>query len=146
MARIKLSLPEHFLFSTQICIRITDINFGGHVGNDAILGILHEARTQYLQHYNYQELNMEGVGLIMSDVAIEFRKELFYGDMLIAEVTASDFSKVAFDILYKLSLEKEGKRMTVVLAKTGMVCFDYTHKKIVAVPESARSRLSAQSG
>ena len=51
MERIKLNLPEQFLFSTNIAVRITDINYGGHVGNDSFLSLIHEARQQFLNHY-----------------------------------------------------------------------------------------------
>jgi len=34
MQRIKIDLPEFFSFTTPIKIRITDLNYGGHVGND----------------------------------------------------------------------------------------------------------------
>ena len=36
MERIKINLPEHFNFSTNIKIRITDLNYGGH-GNSCVL-------------------------------------------------------------------------------------------------------------
>lgn len=71
MAKIKIELPNRFSFSTLIPVRITDINYGGHVGNDTVLSILHEARVQFLNHFGYQELNESGVGLIMKDVAID---------------------------------------------------------------------------
>ncbi len=96
MARIKVDLPDQFSFSTIIPVRITDLNYGGHVGNDTVLSLIHEARVQFLQHYGYAELNMAGVGLIMSDVGIEFKQELFYGDQIKASVAANDFSESFF--------------------------------------------------
>lgn len=135
MARVKLVLPDTFSFSTRIPIRITDINYGGHTGNDTILSLIHEARMQFLKSFGYTELEIEGVGLIMGDVAIEFKSEVFYGDVLTVHVTASDFSRASFDIYYKL-LKNDGE--LVALAKTGMVCFDYGSKKIVSVPQAFR--------
>jgi acyl-CoA thioester hydrolase len=44
MPRVKIELPESWTFRTDIPIRITDINYGNHMGNDSFLGILHEAR------------------------------------------------------------------------------------------------------
>ena len=44
MSRIKIPLPEKKDFSTEIKLRISDINYGGHMGNDAVLTIVHEAR------------------------------------------------------------------------------------------------------
>jgi len=141
MARIKVDLPDQFSFSTIIPVRITDLNYGGHVGNDTVLSLIHEERVQFLQHYGYAELNMGGPGLIMSDVAIEFKQELFYGDQVKVAVTADDFSKVSFDLYYKLEKETAGKTILVATAKTGMVCFDYAKKKVTAVPERLKFRM-----
>lgn len=138
MARIKIELPDHFQFSTKIPIRITDLNYGGHVGNDTILTLIHEARVQFLKNYGYQELNFEDVSLIMSDAAIEFKAELFYGDVITAFVTANNFSRVGFDVFYKLVKDET----IVALAKTGMICYNYDAKKVIAVPEKAKEKLS----
>ena len=141
MARIKIETPDNFSFITYIPIRITDLNYGGHVGNDIVLSIIHEARVQFLNHHGYKELNFEGVGLIMSDVAIEFKNEIFYGDKIKAFVTTGEFSKVGFDIFYKLEKEVSKKNILVAIAKTGMVCYDYQLKKIVSVPGGAVEKL-----
>jgi acyl-CoA thioester hydrolase len=140
MARIKLNLPSTFTFSTMIPIRITDINYGNHVGNDAVLSILHEARMQFLNNLGYTEMQFAGVGMIMSDVGIEFKAEAFYGDVMKVYVTASEFSKVGFNLYYKLV--KNNKETIVATAKTGMICFDYTTRKVAKLPEEAMKKLS----
>lgn len=142
MARIKIDLSEKFHFSCEIPVRITDINYGGHVGNDALLSIVHEARMQFFRSLSYTEMNFGGAGMIMADVAIEFKSELFYGDIIIVSVTAGDVSKVSFDLIYKMEKQISDIRKTVALAKTGMICYDYEKKKIVAIPEEARQKLS----
>jgi len=146
MPRIKIELPEKFSFETIIPIRITDLNYGNHVGNDTILSILHEARVQWLQHFEYGELDFGGLGLIMSDVAIEFKNEIFHGEKIIASVTAGEFSKFAFEVYYKLEKESPDKRILVVSAKTGMVCYDYSAKKIAAIPEEVKNKLTTGNG
>jgi len=137
MTRIRIELPEQFSFSTKIAIRITDLNYGGHVGNDTILTLIHEARVQFLKHFGYQELNLEGVSLIMSDAAIEFKNELFYGDSVTASVAANNFSRVGFDLFYKLNLNETN----IAIAKTGMICYNYDLKKVVSLPEAAKEKL-----
>ncbi|HWB91968.1 MAG TPA: thioesterase family protein [Puia sp.] len=148
MPRTKLVLPEHFSFATQIPVRITDLNYGGHVGNDSVLSIIHEIRVQFLGHHGYKELDLAGVGLIMADVTIEFRSELFYGDVLKASVAACEFSRVGFDLYYKLekqapsaSPDAPAKWLPVTNARTGMVCYDYKLKKIAAVPKEVMNKL-----
>lgn len=138
MARIKIELPDDFQFSAKIPIRITDLNYGGHVGNDTILTLIHEARVQFLKYHGYEELNFEGVSLIMADAAIEFKAEVFYGDMITAFVTANNFTRAGFDVYYKLTKENT----IVALSKTGMICYNYDTRKVVAVPEKAKEKLS----
>jgi acyl-CoA thioester hydrolase len=140
MGRIKIQLPETFPFTTSIQIRITDLNYGGHVGNDTILSLIHEARIQFLRAHGYTELDMAGPGLIMNDVAIEYKAETFYGDVVKISVAVGDFSKVSFDFYYKIEKESEAKTILVAYAKTGVVCFDYVKKKVMAIPEEARSK------
>jgi acyl-CoA thioester hydrolase len=139
MARIKVDLPEHFPFTTTIPVRITDLNYGKHVGNDTILSMIHEARVQYLKQFGYEELNLAGAGLIMSDVAIEFKNELFYGDVVTASVATGDFTKISFDMYYKL---QKGSGEVVAIAKTGMVCYNYDKKKVTAIPAEVISKLA----
>lgn len=136
MARIKINLPNTFGFNCIIPIRIGDINYGNHVGNDAVLSIIHEARMQFLKSIGATELNFFGAALIMADAAIEFKKEMHYGDLIMASVAFFETSKIGFDIVYKLEKESPVGKITTALAKTGMICFDYNAKKVVAVPEA----------
>jgi acyl-CoA thioester hydrolase len=133
MAQVKIELPEEISFSTIIPIRITDINYGGHVGNDTVLTLFHEARMQFLTHYEASEMNFGGAGLIMRNVVIEFKKEIFYGYTVKVYVGVSNFSKVSFDVFYKMV--KSNDETIVALGQTGMVCYNYQSKKIVSVPE-----------
>lgn len=141
MSRIKIDLPEKFSFSTSIPVRITDLNYGGHVGNDTILSIIHEARVQYLRSLGYSELNFGGTGLIMSDVGIEFRNEVFYGDTIKVSVVAGDISRIAFALYYKLEREGGEKPVILAVAKTGMISYNYELKKMAAVSEEAKLKL-----
>jgi acyl-CoA thioester hydrolase len=136
MARIKIALPDQFSFTCKIPIRISDINYGNHVGNDAILSIIHEARMQFFNHLGATELEFFGTGLIMADAAIEFKSELFYGDVLIIAVTITEITKIGFDIIYKLEKESPAGNILAATAKTGMICFDYTAKKLMPVPQN----------
>jgi acyl-CoA thioester hydrolase len=143
MSRIKIELPQKLSFETVIPIRVTDLNYGNHVGNDTIWSIIHEARMQYFKKFGFAELDFAGVGIIISDAAIEFKGEIFYGDKIIASVTATEFSKFRFEVYYKLEKDANNKRVLVAAAKTGLVCYDYTSKKIAMVPAEARDALCA---
>ena len=142
MERIKINLPEHFSFSTTIKIRITDLNYGGHVGNDTFLSLIHEARQQFLNKFGYSELLIENTSLIMTDVIIEFKKELNYHDEIKIAVTAKNFSKYGFDIFYMLEIINGESFILAAKAKTGMHCYDYKNKKLIPVPGKLKNTLS----
>jgi acyl-CoA thioester hydrolase len=142
MERIKINLPEQFNFSTNIKIRITDLNYGGHVGNDSFLSLIHEARQQYLNSFGYSELQIENASLIMADASIEFKKELSYNDDVKISVAVNGFDKYGFDIFYKLEIITNDNLILAGRAKTGMLCYDYQNKKLITVPEKLKDTLS----
>lgn len=142
MNRIRLTVPEHFSFSTEIRIRITDLNYGGHVGNDTFLSLFHEARQLFLLHHGYGELAFEGVGLIMADAVIEYKLPLSQGDLVRIAVTAADFDKLGFDLFYVMEKIDENGSSLAARCKTGMICYDYAAQKKVSIPAAAIARLS----
>lgn len=144
MERIKIQLPETFVFSTLIKIRITDLNMGGHVGNDTFLSLLHEARHEFLKQLGYGEMQFEGYGLIMTDAAIEYKKELGQGDEIKISVVADGFDKYGFDLFYKMEVLTATENTLAAKAKTGMLCYDYASKKIVRLPGQAIEKLKAK--
>jgi acyl-CoA thioester hydrolase len=137
MARVKLDLPETFVFTTEIPLRIGDMNYGGHLGNDAVLSLLHEARVQFLRANEFSELDVDGAGIIMADSVIVYRSEAFYGGTMIVDVAVDDFARVGCDILYRISDKDSGRE--VVRAKTEIVFFDYETRKAMAVPQAFKT-------
>lgn len=141
MARIKLTLPTTFGFKTQIPVRITDLNYGKHVGNDAVLSIIHEARIQFLGNRGIKELDEQGTGLIMSDVAIVYKGEGFHGDVFDVEIAAAEYTASGFDLYYRITARRGETTVAIAEAKTGMVCFDYRQHKVTRLPEEWKTQL-----
>jgi acyl-CoA thioesterase FadM len=131
MPRIKIELPEKFIFQTEIPVRITDLNYGGHLGNDSVLSICHEARVRFLNSLGFSELDVDGAGIIMIDAAVQYKKEVFYGDILTIKIAAADITKIGFDLIYLISSDKK----EIAIVKTGIVFYDYKRKKTIAVPD-----------
>ncbi|MBH2005000.1 MAG: thioesterase family protein [Sphingobacteriia bacterium] len=142
MNRIKLSIPDRFSFSTSMQIRVTDLNYGNHVGNDTILSILQEARQQFLASRGYRELDMEGYGLIMADAVVEYKREIKYPGNILVSVNAQDFDKMGFDIFYKIELISSEGPVLAVKAKSGMMLYDYGTQKKASMTEVIVQKLS----
>ena len=131
MARTKLILPDDFKFSTQLEVRITDINYGGHLGNDSVLGMIHEARLRFLADKGFSEQDIDGVGIIMTDSIIIYTSEGFYGDKLRIDVAVDDILNTGCDIYYRLVNISNQK--VIVKAKTNIVFYNYTSKKVARI-------------
>jgi acyl-CoA thioester hydrolase len=139
--RIKIELPAKMMFSCEIPLRITDINYGGHLGNDAVLSIMHESRVLFLKNLGYEELKMAGAALIMADSAIIYKSEGFYPETMVVEIGAADFTRSGFDLVYKITAKSTGKE--IAIAKTGLLCFDYQTRKIVSIPAEVREKMES---
>ena len=139
MPRLKLTLPESLPFSTRLEVRVSDINYGGHLGNDAVLAFIHEARIRFLRSLGYSELDIEGVGIIMMDAEVVYRAEAFHGDELTVEVGVADTSSHGCEFFYRLRNTSSGSE--VARAKTGMAFFDYGTHTIAPLPEGFRARV-----
>lgn len=133
MARVKLDMTGvAFVFRTELDVRITDINYGRHVGNDAMLGLLHEARLRFLAQFGFSEEDVGGVGLLMGDAVVQFKAVAFRGDRLAVEMGLQDVERRTFDLAYRVTRAGEGA--VVALAKTGMVAFDYARNRLAELP------------
>jgi len=141
MSRIEIQLPENFIFHTEIAIRVSDLNYGNHVGNDSILTLMQEARTLFYRSMGFEsEVNVDGsVGQIVSDAAVVYKSESFLGDTLQIEIAIGDISKYGFDLFYRLT--NKATRKEVARGKTGIVCFDYQKRKIAAIPEVLKEKM-----
>jgi acyl-CoA thioesterase FadM len=128
MPRVRVALPAAFPLTVELPVRITDLNYGAHLGNDALLGLLHEARVQFLRHLGTVEFDpATKLGFIMADVAIEYKGEGFHGDVLHVQMAATEPGKYGFDLVYWVK-NQDGRE--IARAKTGMLCFDYNVRKL----------------
>ena len=134
MPRVRLKPLDQYPFSIKIVVRVTDLNYGGHLGNDSLLSLVHEARVAFLASHGFSELDCGGVSLTMGDAAIVYQGEAYAGDELNIEVAAGEPSKTGFRLFYRLTQSSDAKK--IGLAETGMVCFDYKAKKIIPLPKA----------
>lgn len=139
MARIKIDLPETFIFQTEVPIYISHINYGNHLDNAALLTLVSEARMRFFKHLGFSEGDIEGTGIIVADAAIQYRAEAFYGETLIFEMTVSDIARVGCDLVYRVT--KQESQQEVARGKTGIVFFDYAAREPVPIPEGFLRKL-----
>lgn len=142
MSRVKLSMPEKIIFSTNYLIGIGDINYGNHVGNDRVLTIAHNARLEFLKSLGFKdELSFgDGVGLIQTDAEVVYKAEAVHGDKLIITIGIDEVHRYGLEFYYQIS--KEESEVIVALVKTGIMFYNYSGKHPVEIPAIAKSKLS----
>lgn len=135
MGRVQLELPDQFIFSTVLEVRGADLNYGGHVGNDRILGLMQEARIRFYRSVGFKdELHFDGsVGHVIADAVVIYKSESFLGDQLEIQIGISGITRYAFDMYYLIINQNSKKE--IARGKTGMVCFDYDKRKVAPIPE-----------
>lgn len=144
MPRIEIELPEEYIFSTDIPVRISDINRGRHLGHDAILPMMEEARVRFLSSLGFTESDIDGAAFILVDAGIVYKKQGYYGQTLTIDLAVTDLSSRGCDIVYRISDRETGDEM--FRAKTGMLFYNYEKQKVVPMPEGFRAKVSGRAG
>lgn len=113
-----------------LTVRIGDINYGNHLGHMEMVGLMHEARMQWLASLGWTEQGVEGVAMVVRDLHIRYIAECFYGDVLAFDMKVVAVSPCRFCIHYQVLRSQQ----LVASAAVEMVCMHPTHKKIVRIP------------
>ena len=113
-------------------VRVGDINYGGHMGNDKSLIIFHDARIHYLESRGFSESDIGGPGIIMGDAHVYFKKEVFLGDELTVYIHIENLKGISFDMHYDVLRGDQ----QVFYGNTKIISFDYSQRKVTKIPDS----------
>jgi len=134
-----LEFPEdQFYFTTQLTVRITDINSGKHLANDSMISMISEARARFLYQFGIEEVSVNDVGIIVTDLATTYRREAFARETLVFEVGLMDLNKYGGDIIFRITKAESGE--LVALAKSGFVFYNFLAAKVTPMPDDSRLR------
>lgn len=119
-------------------VRVGDLNYGGHLGHDRLITLLHQARCDFLTTFNASETDCFGVGLIMRRITVDYLAEVFLGDSLKIIMCITGIKGTRFILNYRVLC----KDKVVATAETVMVAFDYVKHQVVALPSELITILS----
>ena len=138
MARIKIDIPDKFIFTTEIPIMVNNINRGNHLSYDSLLPMMEETRVRFMSSIGFPREEMEGAGFIVADVAVVYKKQGRHGQILKFELAVTDMSKNGCDFIFRISDAETGDE--IARSKMGIVFFNYAQQKVVPVPGEFRKR------
>ena len=105
--RIRLDIPQTVLFSMEISVRVTDINYAGHLGNDRLLVYAQECRSAWFASLGFNELDIEGCNTIMADAALQYVNEAFANESLTITLFLGEQHKYGFDMYYLVARDED---------------------------------------
>ncbi len=136
MSRIRIEEPSSVVFVSEHVVRVTDLNYGRHLGHEELIGLLHQARVEFLGSLGFSELDLEGAVLIVVDLAVHYRAEAFLGDRLSIEIGVAGEGRRGIRFVYAVRRKADG--VLVATATTGVVFADRTSRSVVAIPTRFR--------
>ena len=142
MPQSKIDPNFTVLFACNLQVRVADLNYGNHLGNDRILSYFHEVRVLWLSHHNLSEHDVGGCGLIMTGTNIEYLKQAHLHQFLTLTLGAREVGKARFTLVYKLTDDQTDQ--VIALGETNMACFNYQRQKPTRAPVSLIAALRLQ--
>lgn len=140
MARVTIDIPEQFAFSTDITVLIQHINIGKHLANEQLVAFLNEARVRYMNSLPENIFGPMPRPFINADLAVIYKAEAFYGDVLRIEVAAQNFNRYGCDFVYRIT--RTSDNTLIALAKTAMLQINTETGKLKPVGASFPSYFS----
>lgn len=132
MPRIQFSLPEQFVFATDIQIYISHVNQGGHLDNAQLLTLVSEARVRFFKSMGYAEGNVAGHPIVVGDMVAQYKSEGFHGETMRVSMVPQDFNRYGFDLVYRMECLDTARE--VARGKIGIVFIDRESRKVAVVP------------
>ena len=127
--RAKLQEQPEYKFQYKRKIQKSDLNYAGHLGNDNIISIIQEARIAVFNELGFTELDLgDGrTGIIIGDLAVNFKAEGFEGDELLIESQFGEPQENSVRLFYRVTRVTD--RVIIALVETGLVAYDYESHK-----------------
>jgi acyl-CoA thioester hydrolase len=134
MPRTRLVQQKTYEFRSSVSVQPRDVNYGGHLGNDALIALVGTARALVFRALALSELDLgDGrTGMVMTDLTVNYKAEGYLFDELLIETHVGELTRTGFRFFHRVT--KGGK--LVALVDTGFVAFDYASKRIVPVPQA----------
>lgn len=118
-------------FSIPLTVRSDDLNFAQHVAHQNYFIYFQEARIAYLGQFGFSELDICGCAMLIAEASCRYRKELFFGDRLLASCRVVRLNPKTFLMAY--SLARDG--VLCAEGSTTNLVVEPRQKKVVPLPD-----------
>lgn len=119
-------------FKIDIPIRIYDINYGGHLGHSELIKITHEARVKFFSKFSLKESDIDGAGIIVRALVVNYLGEAFFEDLLHISIFINKIGKTSCDFFYEIT-KNTGQPVATVIET--VLFMNYVTRRIQRVPK-----------
>lgn len=145
MERVKLEFPaEAIIHRHPLTVRVTDMNYGRHLGHDALVSLLHEARIQAFAALDLPEWDMHGYPTVVADLAVQYQSEARWPNALIIATAVPEPQGKALTV-YQRIYQAESEQI-VATARVNQLLIDVASGRPVEVPEQVQQALADARG
>lgn len=130
---------DRFQFSIPLTVRVSDLNYGNHVGYQNFFSYFQEARIAYLGQFGYSEMNIEGCGMIVGEANCKYKQELFLNDRIDIACCIKEIKSKLFIMRYQII--KDGAPCAEGFTKN--LCYDYQDKRVVRLPKAFVEKITS---
>lgn len=131
--RVRISLPAQWDFSTTLTVRVGDLNYGNHLGNDRVVSFIHETRVRWLASNGWSEMDVEGAAVIQTDTSVQYKSQGFLGDVIEVKLAIVEVHRRGFELAYRM--ERPADKTEIARATTNLLFFDYGSQQISNTPD-----------
>ena len=139
MPRIRLEEQSCYEFTHEMEVRASDVNMGGHLGHTELINYIHEARALMFDSFDAHERDLGdgSTGIVIGDLAVNYRSEVFWGDTLTISSAIGEVSEKSFRIFHRITC----RQILVALAETGIIAFSFAERKAIPLPAAFIEKL-----
>lgn len=121
----------HFHFTIPLKVRVSDLNYGAHVGYQNYFSYFQEARIAYLDQFTFSELDIGGCGMIVAEATCKYKQALYLNDDITVACAISDLKSKMFVMDYQIWIDK-------ALCAEGLtknLGYDYNTQSVCRLPD-----------
>lgn len=145
MERVRLEFPEAAIVHRHpLTVRVTDMNYGRHLGHDTLVSLLHEARIQAFAALGLTEWDMGGYPSVVADLAIQYQSEARWPDALVVETAIPAPGSKAITVYHRVRHAEGGR--PVATARLNVMLVDPAAGRPVSVPEAVTTAIARAGG
>jgi acyl-CoA thioester hydrolase len=136
MSRVRIQMPESYAFETFRTLRVSDLNYGNHLGLDHLLALIHDVRFEYMG----LEVGIENTFITIVDAQVSLLGEGLHGDRLKFSMRFGNFKRSLCALYCKV--ENQTKDELLAHVKTHLVFRCMQTRKPCAIPRSFLDKFS----